>query len=167
MREAATILRTGHKCMGKNGPWNWRLTVPKITKMILVRPPMTNLKLRVALPELHVAPARTPPPTLCIKAFTLCLSGVGSQPLDRCPPPFIPCKLPASEIKQTFPFHQPGLFIDLWAYWAASSGPTSHLLLTWSFLQVVNGLVGEIVNFNVSLKNLNWRQLLQDLKWSP
>ena len=29
--------------MGTNGPWNWRWTVPKTTKMALVRPLMTSV----------------------------------------------------------------------------------------------------------------------------
>ena len=41
----ATILRTGLKEMGMNRPWNWRLTVPKAIKMMLVRPLMTNFKM--------------------------------------------------------------------------------------------------------------------------
>ena len=40
----ATILRTGLKEMGINWPWNWRLTVPKAIKMMLVRPLMTYFK---------------------------------------------------------------------------------------------------------------------------
>ena len=33
--------------MGTNGPWNLRLTVPKTTKMTLIRLMMTNLKMTV------------------------------------------------------------------------------------------------------------------------
>ena len=33
--------------MGTNGLWNWRLTVSKTIKMILVRPLMINLKMTV------------------------------------------------------------------------------------------------------------------------
>ena len=33
--------------MRTNGPWNWRLTVPKATKVTLVRPLMTNVKMTV------------------------------------------------------------------------------------------------------------------------
>ena len=33
--------------MGTSTPWNWRVTVPKTTKMMLVRPLMTNLKMTV------------------------------------------------------------------------------------------------------------------------
>ena len=45
--EAATILRTGLKEMWTNGPWNWRLTVPKATKVTLVRPLITKVKITV------------------------------------------------------------------------------------------------------------------------
>ena len=33
--------------METNGPWNWRLTMPKTTKMMLVRLPMPNFKMTV------------------------------------------------------------------------------------------------------------------------
>ena len=33
--------------MGTNGPWNWRLTVSKTIKMMLVRPLMINLKMTI------------------------------------------------------------------------------------------------------------------------
>ena len=36
LTKTAAIPRTGLKEMETNQPWNWRLTVPKITKMILV-----------------------------------------------------------------------------------------------------------------------------------
>ena len=42
------------KKMGTSGPWNWRLTVPKATKMTLVRPLKTSGKMTVLF--LHVAP---------------------------------------------------------------------------------------------------------------
>ena len=44
---AATVPRTGLKEMKTNWLWKWRLTVPKTTMMMLVRPSVTNLKMTV------------------------------------------------------------------------------------------------------------------------
>ena len=38
MTQAATAPRTGLKEMGTNRPWNWRVTVLKIIKTVLIRP---------------------------------------------------------------------------------------------------------------------------------
>ena len=43
-------------------PWNWRLTISKTTKMTLVRPPMTNLKLTVT-DDCAVSACSSPPPS--------------------------------------------------------------------------------------------------------
>ena len=105
--EAATILRTGLKEMWTNGPWNWRLTVPKATKVMLVRPLMANWTwlLEMTLLFLHI---RSAPPTksVCESSYPLLFGVDGGISLwtDVChplpPPP--PPQLPASEIKQNF-----------------------------------------------------------------
>ena len=83
--------------METNWPCNWRLTVLKIIKMTLVRPPVTNFKV-TELTVLFLPVAPTPP--LSIKTLAHWLSGGKSQPLDRCLPS--PCPVATSEIKQTF-----------------------------------------------------------------
>ena len=45
--KADTVLRIGLKEMGTNQLWNWILTVLKIIKMTLVRPPMIYFKMPV------------------------------------------------------------------------------------------------------------------------
>ena len=47
MTETAKVPRTAIKQIGTNWPWNWKLTVLKIIKMVLVRPPMTSFKMTV------------------------------------------------------------------------------------------------------------------------
>ena len=57
---------------GTSAPWNWRLTVPKTTKVILVRPLM--IKLKMTIRDDYTVSTRNPPPTLSIKPLTPCLS---------------------------------------------------------------------------------------------
>ena len=90
--------------MGISAPWNQRLTEPKTTKTMLVRPLVTNWRWLLEMTVLF--PHGTFPhhlPTLSIKALTPCLSrvsGVGvSWPLDRC----LPTSPPVASIwNQTF-----------------------------------------------------------------
>ena len=102
--QAATIPRSGHKEMGTSGPWNWRLTVPTTTKMTLVRPQMTNLKMTLR-DDCAVSPCSAPSPTPSVKALTPAYwgGGGGGRTLDRSLAPS-PYQVPAPEMKQTFPF---------------------------------------------------------------
>jgi len=82
--QAATILRIRLKVMETNRPSNWRLTVPKTTKMMPVRPLTTNLKMTVRAD--YTVSSCSPLP-LSIKALPHRLSVMrGSQPLGRHPP---------------------------------------------------------------------------------
>ena len=105
---AVTILRTVLKKIEAKGLWNWKLTTPKTIKMMLVTPPMTNLKMisRANVLFLHVAASPpTPRHHFCLWKLLPHLLPVaeGSWPLDICPP-FAPTasQLPAPEIKETF-----------------------------------------------------------------
>ena len=113
--KAAAIPRIGLKEMRTNKLWNWRLTVPKRTKMMLVRPLMTNLKMTV---RADCTVSACSPLLQPIRALPHWLSVRGSWPFDRCHHP------PVARIWSTanFPFHQPGLFIGFWAV----SSPTLH-----------------------------------------
>ena len=81
-----------------NQTWNWRSTVLKTIKMIMVRPPMTNFKATV---RADCAVSVCSPLPLPLKALAHWLSGVGGVELwtGVCPQP---SQLPASKIKQTF-----------------------------------------------------------------
>ena len=92
---AATILRIDHKEMGTSAPCSWRLTVPKTTKMMLVRPLMTNCKMIVR----DVSACSPPPHSIHKCSHSLLVSGGVGLGTDVCQPP---PRLPASEIKQTF-----------------------------------------------------------------
>ena len=93
--------------MGTSAPRNWRLTVPKATKVMLVRPLMANWTwlLEMTVLFLHV---RSAPPTKSVyeSSYPLLFGVDGGISLwtDVChplpPPP--PPQLPASEIKQNF-----------------------------------------------------------------
>ena len=95
-----------------------KLTVPKTTKMVLVRPPMINFKMAVRAD--HAVSACSP--LQSIKLFPPDCQGsdrgVGLWTVT-CPPH----QLPASRIKH-FPFHQPGLLTDFWVL--NSRTPLSH-----------------------------------------
>ena len=116
--------------MGVNWPWNWRLTVVKTIKMMLVRPRMTNFKMTVRA-DCAVSACSTNP--LSIKALAHWLSvgrvslWTGIRPAHW---------LPACKIKH-FPFYHPGLFIG---FWTASSripllvtGANDFQRLIWIF----------------------------------
>ena len=128
---AVTIPKTGHKEMGTNGLWNWRLTVPKTIKMMLVRPLMTNLKMTVR-DDCAVSACSPPPLTLLMLSPTpnpllVWAGGWGKVSLwtDACrPPPTVA----GTWNKPNFPFHQPGLFTDFWM--ASSQVPNAHLSVT-------------------------------------
>ena len=101
MMWAATILRTGLKETGKNGPWDWRLTVPKTNMMMLARPLMTSLNMTIR--DDSVVSACSHPPLLSIKvrAHLACVGRgwVVSLWTDVC---YLPLQLLAPEIKQAF-----------------------------------------------------------------
>ena len=129
---AATILRTDCKEMGTSASQNWRLTVPKATKMMLVRPLMTNWRwlLVMTVLFLHVIPLSAPA-TLSIKALTPCLSWGGVSlctNVHHPPPP----QVTASEKKQTF--LSTNLACLLAFEWWADGPPVTHTLpitLSW------------------------------------
>ena len=81
--------------MGTSAPCSWRLTVPKTTKMMLVRPLMTNCKMIVR----DVSACSPPPHSIHKCSHSLLVSGGVGLWTDVCQPP---PRLPASEIKQTF-----------------------------------------------------------------
>ena len=81
--------------METNWPWNWRLTVLKIIKMMLVRPLITNFKLTV---RTDCCFFMKPPLSAYIKASWL--SVARSWPLDRSPP--LPCCWHLKESKLSF-----------------------------------------------------------------
>ena len=88
------------KKWGKNGPWNCRLTLPKSTKMMVVRPLMTNLKMTVR-DDCTVSACSPPPPThsVCKSSHPLFVRG---GEVCLCTDVFNPSlQLLASEIKQT------------------------------------------------------------------
>ena len=112
--------------MGTSAHRNWRLTVPTTTKMMLVRPPMTNLKMTVRDDVLF--PHGVPPHHSVYKCSHLLrlVKEWGSWPLDRCPLPSPP--VAGIWNKANFPFHQPGLFTSFWA--ASSWIPHAFLSVT-------------------------------------
>ena len=100
----------------------------KTTKMMLIIPLMTNLKilLEMTVLFLHIT---SPNPSSAIEALTLFLSwGEWSQPLYRCPPPSPP--VAGIWNKPNFPFHQPGLYTGFWV--VSSWTPHTYLSVTWS-----------------------------------
>ena len=128
--QAATVPRSGHKEMGTSGPWNWRLTVPTTTKMTLVRPPMTNLKMTLR-DDCAVSPCSAPSPTPSVKALTPCLLGRGRGGADfGQKSSTFPLPGACTWNEANFPFHQPGLFIGFCGQAATTglrSGPKSPL----------------------------------------
>ena len=135
--------------METNRPWNWRWTVSKTSKMMLVRPLMTNLKMTVRADS--TVSSCGPFPQL-IKALPYWLSVRGNWPLDRCHHP------PVAHIlsKANFPFHQPGLFMTF-EQWAArlylsvtSPRCGSHIAYLFFFLSEME----EFVQYLIIFKNL-------------
>ena len=108
-----------------NQSWNWRLTVPKTTKMTLVRPLMTNLKMTVKDDHAVSACSLLLP---SIKTLVPLLASVGELAFGLMSA--LPPQLPTLEIKQTF--HQLGLFTGFWAV----SGWTHHFSVTGCKTQV-------------------------------
>ena len=128
---AATIPRTNHKEMGTNVPWNWRLTVPKTTEMILFRPQTTNLKMTVW--DDCAASACNPPPSNSVTKSSQLLLVRGISAFGQ-----MSTTLRSSVAgiwnKANFPFHQSGLSIG---FWVASSQTHKHIHLSlamWSNL---------------------------------
>lgn len=71
--------------MGTNQLWNWRLTVLKTIKTLLLRPRMANGKRTI---KADCAVSKQSPFPLSIKALVPWLSGSGrSRPVDRGPKP--------------------------------------------------------------------------------
>ena len=83
------------KKWGENGPWNCRLTLPKSTKMMVVRPLMTNLKMTVR-DDCTVSACSPPPPThsVCKSSHPLLVGGgrlaFGQMSVNRPPAPSAP-----------------------------------------------------------------------------
>ena len=92
--------------METNWPWNWRLTIPKTIKTMLVRPLMTNFKMTI---RADWAVSTCSPLFVSIKHLSPdCQLGevglwTGIHP---------PHQLPASKIKKNF--HKPCLFNGSW-----------------------------------------------------
>ena len=110
--------------MGTNRSWNWKLSVLKTVKVMLVRPLMTNFKVTV---RADCAVSECSPLSQPTKALSnpLIVSG-GSHPSDRCLPSPTGCQNPN---KANFPFHQPGLLIGFWA--AGLHCGLRHLQKSW------------------------------------
>ena len=89
--------------MGTNRPWNWRFTVIKTIKMMLIRPPMTNFKMTVRADYAVSTCNLLLPP---IKALAHWLSVAGSRPLDRSLPSAAHPQDAGLQNKANFPFHQ-------------------------------------------------------------
>ena len=109
---AAAILRTGFKEMGMNWLWNWRLTVLKTIKMMLVRSLMTKFKIMVRADR--AISACSPPPSACKSC---------------CPRLSFP-HVASIQNKANFLFHQPGLFIGIWA--VSCRTPLSFIKVLWN-----------------------------------
>ena len=93
--------------METNWPWNWRLTLPKTIKMVLVRPAMTNFKMSI---RADYAISTCSPLSVSIKHLPPdCQWGEVGLWTGICPSH----QLPASKIKKKF--HQPCLFNGFWA----------------------------------------------------
>jgi len=92
--------------MGTHGPWNWRLTVPKTIKMMLVSPLMTNLKWLSELTVLFLH---------AISPQSLPVTGIWNE--------------------TNIPFHQPGLFISFWAVssWTLPHSFDNNIIQTYLF----------------------------------
>ena len=106
---------------GKNGPWNWRFTIPKTFKMMWARSSVTNVKQLTAVSACGSF-------LLSIKALAPLIARGGQgvslwtdvhYPPCSLPPPPPHLQLPTPEIKQTL--HQPGL---LFGFWVVSSRTT-------------------------------------------
>ena len=116
---AAIISRLDCKEIGTSVPWNWRLTVPKTTKMMLVTPLMTNWSwLWDDCSACYLPPPIPPPPS--IKALTHYLCVGGDLWTDVCHP--LP-QLLASEVKQTFLSTN---LVCLLAFEQWAAGPLTH-----------------------------------------
>ena len=99
-----------YKEMETKQPWNWRLTVPKTTKMTLVRPAHDQLP-----DDWQSWLCRFSP--LSIKFLIPCLlvcvcAGAGSWPLDRC---LTSPAVASIWNKANFSFYQHGMFTGFWA----------------------------------------------------
>lgn len=112
--------------MGKNWPWDCRLTVLKTIEMMLVRPSRTNFKMTVTANYCFYYCILLPSP---YKSSCLLMVRVKRRnwPLDKLlshphQPPYPhptlsppPSGCQASKIKTNFPSQQPELFIGFWA----------------------------------------------------
>ena len=85
--------------MGINWSWNWRLTILKAIKIMLIRPLMINLKMTVSA---NCAVSAHSPIPLSIKTLAHCLSVRGNPSLDRNLPSPLFSLLLGSKMKQTF-----------------------------------------------------------------
>ena len=101
-------------------PQNWRLSVPKTTKMTLLRPLMTNWRwpLEMTVLFLHA----TPHHHSVYKCFPSLLLGQGQESAFGQMSATLPTPGAGTWSKANLPFHKPGLFTDFWV----ASGPTPH-----------------------------------------
>ena len=97
---------------GTNRSWNWRLTVLKTIKMMLIRPPMTNFK-RIIRADCAVS--TWSPLPLSVEVLAPWLSVRESWPLDRSLPS---CPVASIQNKANFPFHQPKRFGNVVLSWS-------------------------------------------------
>ena len=90
--------------MGTNWPWNWRVTVLKTIKMMVIRP--WHDQFQDACQSWLCCFCMWPPLSAYKSSCPLIVSGRGGVGLwtwSRPPPPPLPCQqLPTSKIKRTF-----------------------------------------------------------------
>ena len=124
--------------METNWPWNWRSTVPKITKMTLVRPLMTSFRM-TARDDCVVSTRSALLLSTKALAHWLSVGGVGLW-TDVCPL-LAPSQMSASEIKQTF------LSTNLASLMALSGELRDlHLSVTKSPFKMKNSLINYCLN---------------------
>ena len=117
--------------MGTNGPWNWRLTVLKTTKMMLVRLLMTSLKMTVR-DDCAVSAGSNPPPLLSVKHLAPLVANMTPLGVSLwtaiCHP--LPPQFSASEIsKLSFPPTWP-------VFWLLRGEQPDHTHTFWSHTQI-------------------------------
>ena len=127
---AATIPRIDHREMGTNAPCNWRLTVPKTTKMMLAVHwwPIWRWLLQMTVLFLHVALSHPSPADSAYKCSHPFLSGgdLAFGQMSATSPHIVA----SIWNKANFLFRQPGLFTGFWV--ASSWTPHAYLLVTAS-----------------------------------
>ena len=89
--------------METNRPWNWRLTVLKTIKMLLIRPSMTNFKMIVRA-DCAVSACSPLPPSIKALAHWLSVGGVGVW-TEVCPSPPVVGIQNKGNFPPTWPLH--------------------------------------------------------------